>query len=80
MKKQCATLTFFIGLHGYTIAEDNPKNISLSVITVPGHHERQPDRSIITQNEIDQKQSDNVADLVNTVPGVSMAGGFRPSG
>ncbi|MCX8601358.1 MULTISPECIES: TonB-dependent receptor plug domain-containing protein [unclassified Gilliamella] len=37
-------------------------------------------RSTLTSGLIDQKQADNVAELLNTLPGVSAAGSVRPGG
>lgn len=37
-------------------------------------------RSTLSSSLIEQKQADNVAELLNTLPGVSMTGSMRPNG
>ncbi|HHE8896753.1 TPA: TonB-dependent hemoglobin/transferrin/lactoferrin family receptor, partial [Haemophilus influenzae] len=39
-----------------------------------------PGRSVLKQKNIEQQQADNAANLINILPGVNMAGGFRPGG
>ncbi|WP_105892229.1 TonB-dependent hemoglobin/transferrin/lactoferrin family receptor, partial [Haemophilus influenzae] len=37
-------------------------------------------RSVLKQKNIEQQQADNAVNLINILPGVNMAGGFRPGG
>ncbi|PRJ70842.1 TonB-dependent heme receptor A precursor [Haemophilus influenzae] len=39
-----------------------------------------PGRSVLKQKNIEQQQADNAVNLINILPGVNMAGGFRPGG
>ncbi|STO53994.1 TonB-dependent heme receptor A [Canicola haemoglobinophilus] len=52
----------------------------LPIIVSSDEEHKKAGRSVLKQKNIDQQQSDNAADLINILPGVSMAGGFRPGG
>ncbi|UEA17391.1 TonB-dependent hemoglobin/transferrin/lactoferrin family receptor [Pasteurella canis] len=52
----------------------------LPIIVSSDEENKTAGRSVLKQKNIDQQQSDNAADLINILPGVNMAGGFRPGG
>ncbi|HDR1306045.1 TPA: TonB-dependent receptor plug domain-containing protein, partial [Pasteurella multocida] len=60
----------------------NPPDVDelLPIIVNADEDNKLPGRSVLKQKNIDQQQADNAADLINILPGVNMAGGFRPGG
>ncbi|WP_118859322.1 TonB-dependent hemoglobin/transferrin/lactoferrin family receptor [Haemophilus haemolyticus] len=50
------------------------------IVNTDEDNNKLPGHSVLKQKNIEQQQADNAANLINILPGVNMAGGFRPGG
>src|SRR5689334_19426613 len=70
------------GAHGHAWAADRSDAVQMPAISVFGDaiSAGTAGRSYITSADIERQQADNVASLLDTLPGVDLAGTARPSG
>ncbi|WP_243694563.1 TonB-dependent hemoglobin/transferrin/lactoferrin family receptor [Nicoletella semolina] len=64
----------------YALERDKQEENILPVINVQATTGKIFGQSYLTRKNIEQQQADNAAQLLNTLPGINMAGGFRPNG
>ncbi|WP_322911573.1 TonB-dependent hemoglobin/transferrin/lactoferrin family receptor [Pasteurella multocida] len=83
LMKGCVFLSIVgCGIQIGLASNPNPPDVDelLPIIVNADEDNKLPGRSVLKQKNIDQQQADNAADLINILPGVNMAGGFRPGG
>ncbi|WP_346840671.1 TonB-dependent hemoglobin/transferrin/lactoferrin family receptor [Metapseudomonas otitidis] len=61
-------------------ANDNVLNLGSTSIMGDAIDSSTVGRSVLTQEDIDRKQADNIGELLDTLPGVSSSGSPRPGG
>ncbi|HHF1962841.1 TPA: TonB-dependent hemoglobin/transferrin/lactoferrin family receptor, partial [Haemophilus influenzae] len=75
----------FVGVQLNVTAKQNSSNSNREellpiIVNTNDDSNKLPGRSVLKQKNIEQQQADNAANLINILPGVNMAGGFRPGG
>lgn len=85
INKRIFLLVTFIGIQLNVTAKQNSSNSNREellpiIVNTNDDSNKLPGRSVLKQKNIEQQQADNAANLINILPGVNMAGGFRPGG
>ncbi|WP_431482336.1 TonB-dependent receptor [Pseudomonas solani] len=65
---------------GHAAADDNVLELGSTNIMGSAIDSSSVGRSVLTQEDINRKQADNIAELLDTLPGVSSSGSPRPGG
>ncbi|HHF2759965.1 TPA: TonB-dependent hemoglobin/transferrin/lactoferrin family receptor [Haemophilus influenzae] len=78
-------LVTLVGIQLNVTAKQNSSNSNREellpiIVNTNDDSNKLPGRSVLKQKNIEQQQADNAANLINILPGVNMAGGFRPGG
>lgn len=84
INKRIFLLVTFVGVQLNVTAKQNSSNSNREellpiIVNTDEDSNKLPGRSVLKQKNIEQ-QADNAANLINILPGVNMAGGFRPGG
>ncbi|HHE8877226.1 TPA: TonB-dependent hemoglobin/transferrin/lactoferrin family receptor [Haemophilus influenzae] len=85
MNKRIFLLVTLVGIQLNVTAKQNSSNSNREellpiIVNTDEDSNKLPGRSVLKQKNIEQQQADNAANLINILPGVNMAGGFRPGG
>lgn len=85
INKRIFLLVTFVGVQLNVTAKQNSSNSNREellpiIVNTDEDSNKLPGRSVLKQKNIEQQQADNAANLINILPGVNMAGGFRPGG
>ncbi|HHF1964041.1 TPA: TonB-dependent hemoglobin/transferrin/lactoferrin family receptor [Haemophilus influenzae] len=85
INKRIFLLVTFVGVQLNVTAKQNSSNSNREellpiIVNTNDDSNKLPGRSVLKQKNIEQQQADNAANLINILPGVNMAGGFRPGG
>lgn len=85
INKRIFLLVTFVGIQLNVTAKQNSSNSNREellpiIVNTDEDSNKLPGRSVLKQKNIEQQQADNAANLINILPGVNMAGGFRPGG
>ncbi|HHF6233701.1 TPA: TonB-dependent hemoglobin/transferrin/lactoferrin family receptor [Haemophilus influenzae] len=85
INKRIFLLVTFVGVQLNVTAKQNSSNSNREellpiIVNSNDDSNKLPGRSVLKQKNIEQQQADNAANLINILPGVNMAGGFRPGG
>ncbi|HHV6900313.1 TPA: TonB-dependent hemoglobin/transferrin/lactoferrin family receptor, partial [Haemophilus influenzae] len=83
--KRIFLLVTLVGIQLNVTAKQNSSNSNREellpiIVNTDEDSNKLPGRSVLKQKNIEQQQADNAANLINILPGVNMAGGFRPGG
>ncbi|HHF1673999.1 TPA: TonB-dependent hemoglobin/transferrin/lactoferrin family receptor, partial [Haemophilus influenzae] len=83
--KRIFLLVTLVGIQLNVTAKQNSSNSNREellpiIVNTNDDSNKLPGRSVLKQKNIEQQQADNAANLINILPGVNMAGGFRPGG
>ncbi|HHF1024325.1 TPA: TonB-dependent hemoglobin/transferrin/lactoferrin family receptor, partial [Haemophilus influenzae] len=78
-------LVTLVGIQLNVTAKQNSSNSNREellpiIVNTNDDSNKLPGRSVLKQKNIEQQQADNAVNLINILPGVNMAGGFRPGG
>lgn len=84
INKRIFLLVTLVGIQLNVTAKQNSSNSNREellpiIVNTDEDSNKLPGRSVLKQKNIEQ-QADNAANLINILPGVNMAGGFRPGG
>lgn len=84
INKRIFLLVTLVGIQLNVTAKQNSSNSNREellpiIVNTNDDSNKLPGRSVLKQKNIEQ-QADNAANLINILPGVNMAGGFRPGG
>lgn len=85
INKRIFLLVTLVGIQLNVTAKQNSSNSNREellpiIVNTDEDSNKLPGRSVLKQKNIEQQQADNAANLINILPGVNMAGGFRPGG
>lgn len=85
INKRIFLLVTLVGIQLNVTAKQNSSNSNREellpiIVNTNDDSNKLPGRSVLKQKNIEQQQADNAANLINILPGVNMAGGFRPGG
>lgn len=85
INKHIFLLVTLVGIQLNVTAKQNSSNSNREellpiIVNTNDDSNKLPGRSVLKQKNIEQQQADNAANLINILPGVNMAGGFRPGG
>lgn len=85
INKRIFLLVTLVGIQPNVTAKQNSSNSNREellpiIVNTNDDSNKLPGRSVLKQKNIEQQQADNAANLINILPGVNMAGGFRPGG
>lgn len=85
INKRIFLLVTLVGIQLNVTAKQNSSNSNREellpiIVNTNDDSNTLPGRSVLKQKNIEQQQADNAANLINILPGVNMAGGFRPGG
>nr|AEV42535.1 hemin receptor precursor [Haemophilus influenzae] len=85
INKRIFLLVTLVGIQLNVTAKQNSSNSNREellpiIVNTNDDRNKLPGRSVLKQKNIEQQQADNAANLINILPGVNMAGGFRPGG
>lgn len=85
INKRIFLFVTFVGIQLNVTAKQNSSNSNREellpiIVNTNDDSNKLPGRSVLKQKNIEQQQADNAANLINILPGVNMAGGFRPGG
>ncbi|HHF2145150.1 TPA: TonB-dependent hemoglobin/transferrin/lactoferrin family receptor, partial [Haemophilus influenzae] len=83
--KHIFLLVTLVGIQLNVTAKQNSSNSNREellpiIVNTNDDSNKLPGRSVLKQKNIEQQQADNAVNLINILPGVNMAGGFRPGG
>lgn len=85
INKRIFLLVTLVGIQLNVTAKQNSSNSNREellpiIVNTNDDSNKLPGRSVLKQKNIEQQQAENAANLINILPGVNMAGGFRPGG
>ncbi|HHF2116406.1 TPA: TonB-dependent hemoglobin/transferrin/lactoferrin family receptor, partial [Haemophilus influenzae] len=85
INKHIFLLVTLVGIQLNVTAKQNSSNSNREellpiIVNTNDDSNKLPGRSVLKQKNIEQQQADNAVNLINILPGVNMAGGFRPGG
>lgn len=85
INKRIFLLVTLVGIQLNVTAKQNSSNSNREellpiIVNTNDDSNKLPGRSVLKQKNIEQQQADNAANLINILPGMNMAGGFRPGG
>lgn len=85
INKHIFLLVTLVGIQLNVTAKQNSSNSNREellpiIVNTNDDSNKLPGRLVLKQKNIEQQQADNAVNLINILPGVNMAGGFRPGG